>query len=129
MARSKTAANNKIKRNNFFEGFVPCLRDAVRQGLAKCVQETNILQVQKMRTTLRCKLSFCLPACHRASQCMAGRFAFFAERASHLIPQKNYFVNPFFEKRNYRNTKPSLILPYRGQKAKVLVDLFRIFNC
>ena len=114
------ADNIKIKRNNFFEGFV---------RLSKCVQVINILQVQKMRTTLRCKLSFCLPACHLASQCMAGRFAFFAETVSLLIPQKNYFVNPFFEKRNYRNTKPSLILPYRGQKAKVLVDLFRIFNC
>ncbi len=66
--------NIKIKRNNFFESFV---------RLSKCVQVINILQVQKMRTTLRCKLSFHL-------------FAFFAETVSHLIPQNNYFVNPFF---------------------------------
>ena len=76
------AANIKIKRNNFFEGFV---------RLTKCVHLTTVLQVQKMRTTLRCKLSFCL-------------FAFFAETVSLLIPQKNYFVNPFFVICNFIST-------------------------
>jgi hypothetical protein len=70
-----TAADNiKIKRNNFFEGFIGYQTFLL---LMKCVQ------VQKMRTTLWHKFFFYL-------------FAFFAESVSLLIPQKNYFVNPFF---------------------------------
>ena len=70
--------NIKIKRNNYFEGCV---------GYRKCVHLMNILQVQKMRTTLRCKLSFYL-------------FAFIAGSVSLRSPQKNYFVNPFFVRGN-----------------------------
>jgi len=82
------AHNIKIKRNNFFKGFV---------GYRKYVLLTNILQVQKMRTTLRCKLSFYL-------------FAFFAERVSLLISQKNYFVNPFFVSGNAMSLRNTLRL-------------------
>jgi hypothetical protein len=74
------AGNIKIKRNNFFEEFV---------GYWKCVLLMKCLQVQKMRTTLRCKLSFYL-------------FAFFAGSVSLRISQKNYFVNPFFVMGKYK---------------------------
>ena len=99
--KSSDADNIKIKRNNFFEEFV---------RLAKCMQETNILQVQKMRTTLRCKLSFCLFA-----------FFFAPDASGLLIPQKNYFVNPFIVSCDFM--KKDLVKEFKDKKE--LYDSFR----
>jgi hypothetical protein len=101
VARIAHAANKKINAIIFLRGAVvyqsdalPCLTASRRQG-------TNILQVarrssrwrvstslmQKMRTTLWHKC-FYLFACLLFACLPAGRFAFFAETVSLLIPQK-----------------------------------------
>ena len=73
--RSRAAANIKIKRNNFFEGFVG-YRSVVL--LMKCVQE-------KIFATEENGVNDFIYLLQK-----------FSRTVSLLILQKNYFVNPFF---------------------------------
>ena len=89
------AHNIKIKRNKKKKGFV---------GYRKCVQVMNILQVQKMRTTLWKKISFYL-------------FAFFAGTVVLSIPSFFYFVNPFFVGQHSRNQKTIALISVVQRRA------------